>query len=301
MNVKFGSIAVCLLWANLTYAQDFALPTAQPKPKGRLQLADLYIQTGMFHYIEAPLGLADYRLLAPNSVLLKQDFSSYNNPNYPLTVSSGHFSMLAGINFREKPNWQLRVGFSQSSEYLSNLNLYKWVNKPYDTLTSAQTGQQILVDSVYRTSYHFRHERQMMRVEASLIYRTNPERRWGFYAGIGVSVNLSLNSKTTITEYQDAYTEQKTNAYNTPRYFSYISTELNNKTEQFTNKNSVGYSFFTPLGVDFRVGKKHPLWSRVHLTYEIRPMVQVSSVNGLQKFSDFALQHNIGLRLRLGK
>lgn len=300
MNAKFGSIAVCLLWANLTYAQDLALPTPQPKPKGRLQLADLYIQTGMFYYLESPLSLADYRLLAPNSVLLKQDLSSYSTSYYPNTMSSGHFSMLAGINFRDKPNWQLRVGFSQSSEYLSNLSFYKWTNKPYDTLTSAQTGRQVLIDSVYHSSYHFRHERQLMRLEASLIYRTNPERRWGFYAGIGASVNLSLNSRTTTTEYKSAYTQQR-DGYN-PRYdyFSY-STSSNDRTEEFVNKNSIGYSFFAPIGVDFRIGKKHAFWSRVHLTYEIRPTLQVSNIAGLRKFTNFATQQNIGLRLRLGK
>lgn len=298
MSFKFSGILACLFGASLSFAQ-----AQDVKSKGRLYLSDLYIQTGFVSQGDVSLSLEDYRRIAPESKLLKNDLSSYEGGRSSYyggyRYTSPLFSMLVGINFREKPNWQLRVGFTQFREDLANLYLQHTARKPYDTLVSAQTGAKTYVDSVNRKSYSIGHFRQQMRFEASLIYRTNPEKRWSFYAGIGASLNLQLNPRTSVLYFETNYTEiSNSNTYRTS-YFN--SSEYVDKREEFTHKSSLGVSFFAPIGVDFRIGKKHSVWSKVHLFYEARPMLSFSRIDQKRQFSLMSGQHNFGLRFVFGK
>jgi hypothetical protein len=303
MDLKFGGILACLLWASLSFVQ------AQDTPKGRLYLSDLYIQTGLISQNDVSLSLADYRNLAPQSVLLNRDLSEYQGASSfrhygGRRTTAPLFSMLVGINFREKPNWQLRVGFTQFGESLGNFYLNKTVRTPHDTLVSTQTGSMTFLDSVDSKSYSMQHIRQQMRLEASLIYRTNPEKRWSFYAGIGASLNLQLNGKTQIWYYEHNVLETRAtngNYYVYERSYQNFRHNSNDKSEEFAHKSSLGFTLFAPIGLDFRVGKKHPIWSKVHLFAEIRPSITFSRIDKNYKFSTIGGQHNFGLRFRLGK
>ncbi len=307
--MKFGSIVPCLLlWVStFNFAQAQTEPVPVSKPKSRLYLSDLYIQSGIVHQGLSQMSLADYRQLAPQSTLLKDDFTSLQQNSfggyrgYQRQMGTGLFSMLAGINFANKPNWQMRVGFTTFRDDVGYESYGKSITKTYDTLVSAQTGRQYFMDSTQRTSYSMSHSRRQMRLEASLVYRTDPERRWGFYAGLGASVFFTLNSQTDITYNQfTGFQERSGNLY--------ISRLDNNdfrrdifKSESFRNKNTVGYTFFAPIGIDFRVGKKHSVWSRVHFLYEMRPTLVLSKTSLTDLRGNLNFQQNMGLRFVFSK
>ncbi len=299
--MKISSIVVsCLLLsAHFTYAQTTEL--VAPKPKSRLYLSDLYIQTGMMNVGSLPLNLADYKRLAPGSVLLKDDFSTFSTNNqYQQRSVEALFSVLAGINFSNKPNWQLRVGFTTFRDYTSSLNYSKSTRKAYDTLVSAQTGKQYFIDSVNTKNYSMQHARQQIRAEASLIYRTNPERRWSFYAGVGASIFFTLQSRTDIGYFQYASQETRTNSdYSNTLYYASSFRYNDGIRETYSNKNTVGYSAFMPIGVDFRLGKTHSVWSKIHLLYEIRPSVSFTKTAETKRIATLDVQQNLGLRFVL--
>jgi len=293
--MKLGSIFPCLLlWASIN--------ALHAQPKSRIYLSDLYILTGGMHQQSLSLSLADYKLLAPESVLLKNDlssFSTYDSRYRNNTMGGRLFSMLAGINFARKPNLQLRAGFTTFREDMSELSYSKVVRKAYDTLISGQTGKEYFIDSVKNTSYRIQHSRQQFRLEASLIYRTNPERRWSFHAGVGAAASFSLNSNTDIAYNFSNYTQERNgelSKYDVPFYSSGYS-----KYESFKNKNVMSYALFAPIGLDFRVGKSHSVWSKIHIVYEVRPSMYFTKTEKTIRASQLNVQQNIGLRLVLTK
>jgi hypothetical protein len=129
---------------------------------------------------------------------------------------------------------------------------------------------------------------QQLRIESSLIYRTNAEKRWSVYAGIGASLGLSYNAQTHIS-------------YSTTDYFS--GNYANNSGsydygfEHFRNKTNISTSVFVPMGVDFRIGKNKEFWKRLHLYYEMKPALSFLSVPELRTFTSVNMINSFGLKV----
>lgn len=298
--MKFGSILACLLTlASLAPAQ-----AQTDVPKSRLYISDLYIQTGVMVERMAPLTLADYRSFAPNSPLLKNDLTNYNNYNsYRQTSSAPLFSMLLGIKFKENSKWQLRAGFTTTYQDVAQTSYRRETIKRYDTLVSNQTGANTYIDSVNTRSYALSYSRQQMRLEASFIYQSNPnqEKRWNFYAGLGMALIMNLNNTTNIDFYDARYTEISRNSLNSFQYYRFGSSYESARgiNEEYRHKNNMGFAVFLPLGIDFRIGRTHSFWSRLHLLYEMRPSLTFNSVEGISQVSLNSGQHNFGLKIRM--
>src|SRR5690606_33840629 len=134
---------------------------------------------------------------------------------------------------------------------------------PYDTLTSSQTGQVVYIDSVYTQNYSMDYVSEQLRLDGSVIFRTNPEGRWSLYAGIGFTVGLSVNATTEI--YYSKYGRIETrypNGQTSHSYQYYYPGSYISKTETFRNKTNFSVSPYIPMGVDFRIGKKREFWKR---------------------------------------
>lgn len=143
------------------------------------------------------ISLDDFRKLAQESGLLKNDLSGFrsNSGNYYYYGShTGEttISGMIGINFYNKEtesyntNPQLRIGLL----FMNNISFSSWLSKtelePYDTLTSSQTGQTFIVDSVHTKNYNIFYNADQIHLSFSLIWRTNPVRLASLYAGIGI-------------------------------------------------------------------------------------------------------------------
>jgi hypothetical protein len=274
-------------------------PTSKNIQKIRIQ--DFYVQTGLSLERNTNGMLSDFKTLAPQSVLLKDDmtnFSSYGG--YGISGNS-MFSVMVGLQFADKQkskylsNPLLKLGISYFSGSTLSGGTYKTTRTPYDTLTSAQTGNTIYIDSLNSQNYSMNYYSEQLRIDGSLIYRTNPEARWSLYAGIGITAGLSINAQTSIfynnngrkeTRFEDGYT-----------YSAYYNTSDNDKNETFKNKANFGASAYIPMGIDFRIGKKREFWKRTHLYYDLRPGLNVTSIPELQSFTSVNVQHGLGLRV----
>ena len=209
---------------------------------------------------------------------------------------------MLGLQFSDKQksaykaNPLLRLGISYFSGTSITSAFYKEERFPYDTLTSSQTGQVIYIDSINSKSYSMNYSSEQLRLDASLIFRTNPEARWSLFAGIGVNAGLSINASTDI--YFNRYESSDTRFINgngsSP--YGYSNTD-NSKSENFKNKSNFGLSTYIPMGVDFRIGKKKEFWKRTHLFYELRPGVNITSIPELRTITNSSIQHGIGLRV----
>jgi len=284
------------------YSSVFA-QKEQIKTIKRISIKEIYIQTGLFVEQNSNGSLTDFKTLAPQSVLLNSDFTGYSSSNASGASGNNMFSVMLGIQFSDKQkttykaNPLLRLGFSYCSGTTLIGSLNKEDSNAYDTLTSNQTGQTLYVDSVTERYYSMNYSSQQLRFDGSLIFRTNPEARWSLFTGLGIIAGFSLNAKTSI--FYSKYDNTETRFPNGTIYSSSNSSYPgdNIKKEEFKNKNNFGLSTYIPLGLDFRIGKKREFWKRIHLFYELRPAINITSIPELRSFTNTSVQQGLGLKV----
>jgi hypothetical protein len=269
----------------------------------KMKIQDYSVMTGFGLEKTSAVPINDFKTLAPESVLLTNNFSDYQD-NGGIGVSGGSmFSILLGFKFLDtenkvyKGNPNLRMGISYMSGNSLNNYLNKTVRKPYDTLTSAQTGQTAYIDSLSTQSYGMNYRSDQLRLDASLIYRTNTASRWSLYAGAGVNLGLSTQASTQII-YNDIQRTETRFPDGTTSSTYYYSSATNGKVENFRNKTNFGATVYVPMGIDFRVGKKNEFLKNIHLFYDLRSGFNVTSIPELKTFTSVSMQHGLGVRIK---
>jgi hypothetical protein len=283
-----------------TYPETMqSLPVKLIKSPKKIKIQDAHVQLGFILQPNAPSSLSDFKKLAPNSTLLNENFSNFNHSNSMGVDGSSMFNVMVGLNFLDKAkqtyksNVQLRLGINYMAiQGLAN-SYFKETRKAYDTLISQQTGQYTILDSITYQSYRMNYNSKQLRLDGSLIFKTNTEARWGLYGGIGVSFGASINASTDIV--YSKYTRAEN-----PTGINYSSNNSNsndvNKSEVYIQKNNIGASVYIPLGIDFRIGKKKEFWKHTHLHYELRPGITYLSVPELRTYTNNYLQQGLGIR-----
>lgn len=280
----------------------------EEKPLKRIVVSDVQLYSGMLFKMDVNGTLADFRSLAPQSELLKNDFSSY--PQDERYGSSGDMgiSMMIGIQFRDKKNERyranplLRLGFNYSSGLTIAGSMSKGIISPFDTLTSAQTSNVYSIDSTHSESYHMFYSSEQLRFDGSLMFRTNPEARWSVFSGVGITAGISINANSRIhyTESKSQYIHGPGGSYiHSSEYRSLLPT--NEEYEEHRNKTSFGFSAYVPLGLDFRLANGNKFWSRMHLFYEAKLAVDFTSIPELYTVTNTTFQHGLGIRYCLGR
>lgn len=263
---------------------------AQEETPKAITITDVQLYSGMNIYPVSSISLNEMKAFAPNSTILAKDFTGFHNANYHSVYSNQSFSALLGINFKNKPNRQLRVGLN----YLSKTNFTgsagREDNYPYDTLTSSQTGQQYFLDSTNSKHVYMSQEMEQLSLDASFIFRTDVEARWSFHGGFGLLLGYSFNAVTYISYSANSSMASYTSEYD--------NSNNDSEHEQFRNKNFLITAVYLPLGVDFRIGKDNKFWSRIHLFYELRPTMSIASIPEWQTVTQFSFTQGLGLKIK---
>lgn len=245
-----------------------------------------------------------FKLLAPNSLLLKGNTSGFDAQNkyFSLGIDNSVISLIAGLKFNRPQNTntkarpQLRIGLTYLSRTSIRGSLYQRDNVPYDTLFSANTGNIIYVDSVIINSYSMSYTSEQLRLDLSLIYRTDPTSRWSFFYGAGLMGGYSLSAQTEIYYNNYGWSEARLpfgSGYTSGSFTTYDDT---NSREVFKNQREYGFSAFIPLGIDFRIGNKSKILSQMHLFYEFRLGIDFQAIPSLGNYIMPFNQNAIGLR-----
>lgn len=242
--------------------------------------------------------LQDFHDLAPNSQILnRSDLNDYSpETNYSSTSeNSSLFSvMLAMPVNKNKFSPIFRVGLTYFTSTNYGHRLKKETETPLDTLISTQTGNEYPVSSIQNEAIYMDFITEQIRLESSLIFRTNPEARWSLYAGFGISVGAIVNSRTKIR-------------YNTREWQEMIKEDGNkqritNWTSDWTEENHghdnimMGATAFVPMGLNLRLGKEKEFWNLTSLFYEFRPGVNMTFAD-FDTYSTRLFQHNFGIRV----
>jgi hypothetical protein len=265
--------------------------------QAQLSFEGVYLQNGAF-FGASKGSVADFQTLAPQSVLLQQDLTPYQtyaamNFNFPGQSQS----LSVGLKMAKLPNATLRLGLMHTNQRnaLAVGGSYTETFR-IDTLTSSQSGEQFFVDSFSTHSYNASYSQEQLRLDASLLFRYNADKRWSFYGGIGANFGLSYNGQTSVNQYVSPYGSGYGYGYNLFNDMVYNGTHTQ---ETFENKGGFGFGVYAPLGVDFQVGKKRDFWMPIHLYMELRPGFNVNQIAGLGTSFSAGNFSNIGLRFQM--
>jgi len=263
---------------------------------GQVQITEFYLQSGAF-FNQARGSLADFQKLAPQSSFLQQDLSLYQNyPMFNFNLPGQTQTLSLGLQLSKFPNATLRVGLTHINQQ-SALSYGGSYTESFivDTLTSSQTGEQFFIDSLSLHSFNARYSQNQLRLDASVIFRLNGEKRWSVYGGIGANIGFSYNDQTTI--HHSVVPNGDSQFYGLFNDYMMDANSVDHH-ETFKNKGGVGLGIYAPLGIDFQVGKKREFWKPFHLYLEMRPGMNISQISGLGTSFSAGGFSSFGLRLK---
>ncbi len=263
-------------------------------------VSDVYLSLNGAGITGRSASLADFRSLAPSSVLLANfNESGYSRSDY-YSGRTGTFTAAVGINFKNKEtgeyraNPQLRLGMTYENGSMLYTNYWQDTRSPFDTLISQQTGEEFYIDSVFSQSFVADYQAQNLQLDASLIWRTNPAARWSLYGGLGVAGGVGFNAQTRIYYSESSYIQDVPQE----RYLeTYNYEDARSEEEVVDAPNHFLLTAYLPLGVDFRIGNTSDFWQRVHLFWEMRPGVQMLFAEDIDTQINPRLQGGLGVRV----
>lgn len=278
-------------------------------------LSEAYIGGGGFISGERPMGIAEWRTLLPGSALLRGDvprndfqgtgrrYSGYYGsfPGWDIDDAgegAGSVSLGVGLNLwrgaEEGARYEkrLRIGFNGLGETWRADDWQRLKSAPYDTLVSSATGDLYVLDSIWTETYSASASWTRLALDGSFIVRRISQRRVTWLVGGGILLGTAINGTASV--------ERRIR-----RWRETVSRDVSDLESSGLGEESfpLPASFlgmaYGIIGIDIRLGRESPFWSALHLTYEARPGLLLSSMPSLGMRADRATQHLLGLRIDL--
>lgn len=193
----------------------------------------------------------------------------------------------------EKRNLQMRFGIGYGST--ASLGTF-WSREqiiPYDTFI-AGNGSQITSDSVNYETINATYSSNQLRVNADILYHTNPDRRFSLFFGAGIVLGATFNNQTQIFYTNQSFITTKYD--NSTTVFSQSTAE--SQSELYNNGSGWLAGGYIPIGLSYRLGKTTPLLNQTSLFIEFRPGLTAMNVPELATYILPTFHSNLGIRIR---
>lgn len=215
---------------------------------------------------------------------------------------AGTFNLVRSDGSKMWGNPALRIGFSYHTGYYDFSFYSKNDVFSHDSVAYTLQGNTtyLTVDSVYANSHRFGIRYDRFRINGGLLWRTNQEKKWSFYGGVGFGLGVSLN--TTV-----AHSEQTQNVFkfrNSENNLSYWTNELlpestiSNINSVFRGKNILDMTISVPLGLDLRLGNQCGFLRHVHWFGEVAPVFTITKYSRLAAFYNIGYSGTTGIRVK---
>ena len=274
-----NSLLVCLLGLS-------SVVMAQESEKS-WKFTETSVMTGIGVQMSPMFSEKDVADWSQNDPWIIQDFTGYQQFSGLNSTTSAQFSANLGLRKTGIHNPSFRVGITYKRLNSQVFGRFQEWSGPYDTLVSSQTGQQYYVDTVRMRSVSAYWGADVLALDGAYMLQTDLTRRWSFYGGIGLQAGILFNQELQLSR-METFSETG------------MTYEMDVELEQRNYRMNTGFSstVYMPLGIDFRIGKKRPLWQQVHLVYELRPSLSVQSMSSVSVVSPGITQH-FGLRITI--
>jgi hypothetical protein len=273
------SLLVCLLGlSSVVMAQE---------SESKWKFTETSVMTGMGVQMSPVFEQLDITKWSSNDPWITQNFAGYQQFSGLNRTTGSQFSAYVGFRKESRLNPLIRAGISYKRLNSQVFGRYQELRGPYDTLVSSQTGQQYYVDTIRMRSVSAFWGADVLALDGSFMLQTDLTRRWSFYGGIGLKAGILFNQELQLTR-METFNETG------------LTYEMEVELEQRNYRMATGFSgtVYLPLGIDFRVGKKRPLWQQVHLVYELRPSLSFQRMSAVSVVSPGITQH-FGLRITI--
>ncbi len=297
-------VFVAIVLISPGFSQDTTDNVEMDERDFRFHVCNFSVSSGVHKDKLTRATLKGFERLAPDSPLVnavsdlpdyddQSNFYYYNSMTRSLSFILGFDFPDHGIKNSAKPS--LNLGLSYHSSEYKELHVRHEKTKPYDTLQSGITDNVIYLDSVTKHEFDMNYYSEQIRIDANFVYRSDPAKRFTFYAGAGINAGFSINAYSTISyeksKYMKGSYENGSNFYS----YRYFDPEVR-KSENYTHKMNLGGAAYIPLGLDFRIGNKKSLWKELHLFIEARPGVNLVYIPELNIYTYGIFQGHFGIK-----
>jgi hypothetical protein len=275
-----------LLLALLTY-----LTVSVSAQKRQWRISDIYFSVGKQKEYNASFTLQDFQRSFPNSEILAKNYDTLDFPltkklfplDYPTT--SKLLSFQIGLKSRRFKNGIFRIGarnISNSTQFSTSGRVSKISG--YDTLLI--NGNTIYLTFVKGKVLESQTSCNKFFLDISYTHSLPEERLMRMYAGIGLLVGLSYNSRVSVKYYERQGVSGNPNSFS-----SYLD-----QSEEFHLKSKFISTLYVPIGFDFKLAKKNDFWKLIHLFAEIRPAMTLQNVAKNETVFKLSSNSNVGIK-----
>lgn len=274
----------------------FALPgllMAQNEIGRELQF---YIANGFSISGDGNQDIEFFRRMDPGSAIFQRDYADYEE-SFDAWNANSAFSF--GITFKpftkadgSRSATRLRLGITYASVSTSQLSYSREDRSPADTLIQSSTGQSIFVDSVFYRSLSAGVESNMLYIDLGLAWESEWESRWTGSLGVGLSLGMSTSN--WVYGSQTSFVKLDGDGFQ-----SSGGIDLDRESRSRLNLDpAFGAMLSAQVGIDWRIAREHPFWSRTSLFLEGRPTLHMLHVQEADTRVFPAWFSFLGLRIR---
>ncbi len=295
MRIILLSVCLALSFASLAQSESYT-------KLRRMKINSVELSSSLLYGEQSFRPLTDFQNLALNNDFPSLDMEGYNTPSYYYGNIISAVNLALEFNLFNKAGEQtwgrptFRVGLSHTWNNTSNLVFFNSNRYPYDSLYTTFQGNTTAtaVDSIRYGGRTFSANSNRIRLNAAVLWHSNPEKRWSFYMGIGIGLGASINSTLTVHQYEGYEIDF---GHPTSGYFlepNYIYSNM----ETIRGKTWFDVNLIVPLGVELKLSKKDNLFKHAHLFFEFAPTLWMNSASGIPTQYNMLYSFTNGIRIK---
>lgn len=227
--------------------------------------------------------------------------SDFNNLGYYSIGMGGGVQVMLSHPSRKgqvgRVAFDWRYGVFGGDQQLAYAEFNEQDSFAYDTLVSAATQQEFIIDSTMARDWSVSARTTMIGIKTEYIGRVISKRRAEFYLGVGLSAGLLTNGSTEYRYSESYFTEVRGEGY----FGGYDNEPKEGVNYSIKQSNGVGWlaSLNVPAGVSINLGKKREFWKRLYLNYELAPSLTLLSTRDGGTIVSSGFNFVSGLRINL--
>ncbi len=232
--------------------------------------------------------------LARGSVLVPKYFNKAENRDYSSLDLQNNVNLSFGVGLKSKKTGEIRANQAMNvGLQLTSLN-----NSLYSTFSSETIGtdtfknnngsgnQSIYTDTVKNKNFSSQFEAQILSLDVNYLFKSNTDRRFSFYTGIGFIAGLSLNSQVSsrYSEFTSVETRSNNNQNSSYGYSRSRFSDTDVYESEVIGSTNMWYtSAYVPIGLTYRLGKTNQFWNKLTLGLDVRVGVNTLVYRDIEK------------------
>jgi len=187
-------------------------------------------------------------------------------------------------------NREIRFGIGSNKGSRRYFSFYNEEKIRVDTFQSVNGNPNIYADSNYVNNFYYSEDFIDLSFSFSYLFKTNANKRFHAYAGVGVEYAITLKYYVTANQFENyimTYSQEGTQEGSSPynsyyqSYYGYLSSSYNE-----TKMKSPAHFIraFIPVGINFRFSNNNSFFKHLNIYSEINPGIEFQIIPGEQNY-----------------